>query len=337
MVCSIRPARLAPWCLWLATPLGLPHAHATPLSTDGCHMHKAVAGDTLIAIATHELRQPSDWRTLARINRIAHPRRIPVGTPLCLPLSLLKAQPRPGVVLDVTGLVTQSPPSAGRPVSPPWDEAARPVQQGDAIPPGTRLHTGANGYVTVQLPDGSVLKVQADTDARLDTSEEVEATGSFSSTWEVLRGRVESWVKPVKDGQRRHQIRTPQATLGVRGTVFRVATDEARTLGETLSGSVAVSGLGRRLPVTTAGPRPTVNPQTGQRQGLTLLAAGEGTVTLQGHAPQAATRLPPPPDVSGLPALYERVLLRFQTAGHAGRHGLPDPGGRRRKLPARAR
>jgi len=195
-----------------------------------CHMHDAVAGDTLIGIAQHHLAKASNWRVLARVNHVNNPRRIPIGTRLCLPVDLLKATPQPGVVLDLTGEVTRQPPASG----------PQAVSQGDAIPPGTRLRTGPNGYVTVQLPDGSILKIQSDADVRLEQSQAYESTGIFSTIWEVLRGRVESLVTPVKDGEPRHQIKTPQATLGVRGTTFRVATDGARTLGETLSGRVAV-------------------------------------------------------------------------------------------------
>lgn len=248
-----------------------------------CHFHTVVAGDTLIALAQQHLARAPDWRVLARVNQVGNPRRIPIGQRLCLPLHLLKPTPQPGVVLDVTGEVTRHPPGVGL-------ASSSRVEAGDLVPPGTRLQTGAKGYVSVQLPDGSVLRIQADTDARLTQSQRYETTGAFSSMWEVLRGRVESLVAPAKDGQPRQRIQTPQATLGVRGTTFRVATDGTRTLGETLSGSVAV--------------------QSGRQQ--TLLQAGHGTVVdRSGAAPQPAMPLPAAPDISQLPALHERVVLRF--------------------------
>jgi hypothetical protein len=284
-------------CLGMAMPCAVASVQSGHRLS--CQTHIAVTGDTLVALAQRHLAMPTHWRALARVNRISDPRRIPVGQALCLPLDLLKASPRPGIVLEVTGEATRqtSPatpkrsrthiqPAAVQPPAPP----SEPVAKGDAIPPGTRLQTGAHGYVTVQLPDGSILKIQADTDAQLQQSQQYEGTGFFSTIWQVLRGRVESQVTPTPDRQPRHQIKTPHATIGVRGTIFRVNTDGTSTLEETLSGTVAV--------------------RSGRAE--TLLQAGQGTVARQGQAPEPPRPLPPPPDVSLLLDLHERVVLKFE-------------------------
>lgn len=204
----------------------------------------------------------------------------------------MKATPQAGVVLEVVGEVTRrNPPGAGHAA------AMQPVQKGDAVTQGMTLRTSTNGYVTVQLADGSILKVQADTQARLDSSVKYEEAGFFASTWTVLRGRVESLVTHLTGGQPRYQIKTPQAVLGVRGTEFRVATDERQTWDETLDGTVAVSGAMK-----------SAKGATGR---ATLVTAGHGTVASAQARVGEPMPLPGAPVLSGLPTLFERPLLRL--------------------------
>jgi hypothetical protein len=250
-----------------------------------------VAGDTLIKLGQRYLERPTDWQALARANQVRNPRRLPVGSALCIPVALLRAVPRPGTVLEVAGdAIAIWPPSAG--LAPRQE----PVRKGQEVPLGMSLRTSPNGYVTVQLADGSVLKVQADTEARLDTSKQYVEAGFFSSIWSVLKGRVESLVTHMTGGEPRFQIKTPQATLGVRGTEFRVAHENGRTLGETLTGAVAV--------------------QAGAR--TELVSAGQGTVSDSGKGVAPPTALPPAPEVGALSKLHERVLVKLSLPPVAG-------------------
>lgn len=257
--------------------------HAAPQAPAGdILIYETRDGDTLIGLGERLLAHPQDWPRIAELNRIQAPRRIPVGTRLRIPVNLLKQVPRDGQVVAAVGEASVQPPGG----------TARAARAGEALPPGSVVRTAGNGYVTVKLADGSVLRIQADTEARLDTSRQYEQAGFFASVWEVLRGRVEALVTHMTGGEPRFQVKTPQAVLGVRGTEFRVDADAARgqTRGETLTGAVAVQG-GR---------------------GETLVRAGFGTVAAAGQAPGAARPLPPAPDVHALPVLQERILVRFQ-------------------------
>jgi hypothetical protein len=103
-------------------------------------------------------------------------------------------------------------------------------------------------------------------------------------------------VTHLTGGEPRFEVKTPQALLGVRGTDFRVAVDEGArvTRGEVLDGAVAVSALaGRRSPT--------------QR-----VAAGFGTQVNASQGAVTPVPLLPPPDLSALPALHERILVRFK-------------------------
>lgn len=250
------------------------------------YRHTARPGDTLIGLGQALLVRPSDWPQLARLNHIDNPRRIPIGAEIRIPVALMKSTPSPGAVLAVVG------PASVRPA--PRDPA-RPLQVGEPIPPGAEIETGAGGYVTVQLADGSVLKVQSGTTAGLEHSNRYESAGFFASRLRLLKGRLEALVAHLTGGEPRFEVKTPQALLGVRGTEFRIAVDEARnvTRSEVLDGAVAVGA------------------SAGQRQQAQRVAAGYGTQVdaRQGTIPPVP--LSPAPDLSAVPALHERILVRI--------------------------
>ena len=50
-------------------------------------------GDTLIDLATAYMNRPLDYRRVQRENRVANPRRLPIGRTLALPVDLLRAEP----------------------------------------------------------------------------------------------------------------------------------------------------------------------------------------------------------------------------------------------------
>lgn len=306
-----RPAWAGVWMGVASLMCGQSAAAATV----SCHTHTVVAGDTLIDLSQRYLAEPGHWQILARANHVRDPRRMPVGTALCIPLDKMKSTPKPGVVLEVVGdAVSEAPEAPPEPAqaqppnrrqpkprgkaagkaamaqaAPPTPPASTPLHKGDAVPPGMTLRTSTNGYVTVQLADGSILKVQADTEARLESSRHYEEAGFYASIWSVLRGRVESLVTHLTGGQPRYQIKTPQAVLGVRGTEFRVSTDAQRTVGETLSGTVALSSGSH----------------------TTLIQAGQGTVTNGQAGVETPQALPSAPTLGGVPTLFERPLMRI--------------------------
>lgn len=287
MLFAPRPAWAGIWvcAAWLAC---CPHAVSAPLATPlaprtaapwSCHTHVAIAGDTLIGLGERYLAHPLEWPLLARLNHVGNPRRIPIGSPLCVPLERMRSAPRTVQVLDAVG-----------------DTSARP---GDTLQAGQRLSTGGNGYITLQLADGSVMKVQSATEAVLQSSQAHEPAGILRTAWQLLRGRIESLVTRQPAAPPRFQIQTPQATLAVRGTEFRVTAQTDRTLAETLTGAVVV--------------------QQGPRQAL--VSAGQGTLA---DAPSGLTPprpLPAPPDIAGVPTLFERPLIRIALPPLAPGHG----------------
>ena len=288
-----RPAKALPQWLALvgAAPLGLcllppeSAAQATPghLAQTEFHTHVAQPGDTLIGLGERLLARPAEWPQVQKLNRIADPRRIPVGQPVRIPVALLRHVPRDAELVTVSGQARLTP-AAG---------TAQAAQVGMRWAPGGQIQTGADGYVTVKLADGSLLRIQSSTTVALQHSRHYEAPGFFSNLLQVIQGRIEAAVAHLTGGEPRFQVRTPQATVGVRGTDFRVAADATTqtSQSEVLTGRVAL--------------------RSERRPDRAELAAGQGARVDAQARVSPPTPLPPAPHLDALPALHERPLVRL--------------------------
>lgn len=248
--------------LWLV-------AGAAFAQAPGEHLHRTERGDTLIGLGQRLLIEPGRWREVARLNRIQNPDRIPTGSTLRIPIALMRTEPAPATLVGTVGTV-QAPPTL--------DE-------------GAELRTGADGHAVVRLIDGTVLRLRPDSTLRLTESRRVPRTDVTRAGARLQGGRVEVEAAKPRAGAPGFRIETPQGVLGVRGTGFRVAAAEVRTLGEVLEGVVAVAGPGGAAE---------------QR-----VQAGFGTVVDgAGRVAPPVPLLPAPALPAALP-LQERVLIRL--------------------------
>lgn len=263
----------------------LPAWAADSAQADPVFTYTTSAGDTLIGLGKRFLVEPARWPELARVNRVANANRIPTGQALAIPLRLMAIEPAPGQVLLASGDVQGRGPQA--------------VAAGQALPPGAELRTG-EGQVTVRLADGTLLHLRAGSHLVVDTARRVTRAGVVQSGVTLQRGQVDVQARPAPAGMPGFRVGTPQGVLGVRGTEFRVRSDEgeAATRGEVLEGAVAVDGL---------------DGQPGQR-----VQAGQGVVVDRRGQVSLPVALLAAPDLSGLPVLQERPLVRFTL--------LPQPG-----------
>lgn len=221
------PAALA--CGWLLLP---PHnmaqAAAPAAQPEPEFVYRIQPRDTLIGLSRRLLLQPRRWPELQSRNRIANPNNIPPDTPLRIPYAWLKLRPDTAQVLAVAGTVTRG---------------GVPVAQGEVLPEGTVIETGADGSATLAFADGSVATLQKSSVLRLEHLKQVEGvTDGHSAGLRLETGRIETTVKPRRDVGR-FEIITPVAVSAVRGTKFRNSFDaaggDART--ETLEGTVGVA------------------------------------------------------------------------------------------------
>lgn len=280
-----------PWSIPLAVGAALVLAALPAWAGEGAvpadpvFTYTTSAGDTLIGLGKRFLVDPARWPELAKVNRVANAHRIPTGQQLAIPLRLMATQPAPGQVLSASGEVQGT--------------GQQPVAAGQALPPGAQLSTG-EGQATVRLADGTVLHLRAGSRLVVDTAHRVTKAGVVQSGVTLQRGQVDVQAQKAPAGMPGFRVGTPQGVLGVRGTEFRVRTDEreATTRGEVLEGAVAVDGLGG---------------QPGQR-----VQAGQGVVVDRGGQVAPPVALLAAPDLAGLPLLQERPLVRFTLAPQAG-------------------
>ncbi len=261
---------------------GLLLALAQPVAAEEEIVYLAQRGDTLIGIGKRLLERPADWRIVARINRVPDPNRIMPGAAIRIPTSLLRGTPAPARLLQVHGSVTART-AAG---------AAIGLAPGAQIDEGTHIATGDDGYLTLQLPDGSTLRVQATSEADVLQTRRL-GDGGLRATLRLIAGRIEAAVTQITGGTPRFEVKTPQAALAVRGTEFRVAVDRSAgiTRGEVLKGSVTLAGA--------AG------------GGGTVLDAGFGARVDAAQRVGPVTPLLEAPDLSALPASAQRLPVQL--------------------------
>lgn len=278
---------------------------STPLSAitlSRYHVHRAEPRDTLEKIAARYLIAKHHWSALQRLNGIKDPNRISIGTAIKIPVELMRTEPAPAKILHTAGKVSVGTDAATK---------------GATIREGERVKTGDDGFVTLQLADGSTLSLQSQSSMRLETTRQFANTGGVTDAVVRLEsGRVETAVAKQRGPAARYEIRTPTSNMGVRGTQFRVGADATGKIAqsEVLEGLV---GVGSNAPGANAA-------------AALALAAGFGTTVEAGKPPSPPVKLLPPPIVKDLPAnlatadmaltippLDKAVAYRTQVAGDA--------------------
>ena len=174
------------------------------------------AGDNLYQIGSRYLVRQTDYREVQRINRVADPLRLPIGLRLRVPLRLLRTEPLQARILAARGAVTME--SGGAPVRP---------APGVAVMPGTVLETGLDGFIGLALSNGSQVTLPTRTRVRLVAMRRILLTGSVDFDVAVERGKIETQATPLQADGSRFRLRTPRAVSAIRGTVLRIAYDDA--------------------------------------------------------------------------------------------------------------
>ncbi len=258
--------------------------------------YTVVRGDTMIGRGNSLLRSPSDWREVARINRLPDPNRIRPGQVLRIPQRMLRSAPVPARLVSAEGDVRVEGAAAAA---------------GAMVAPGQRLTTATASSAVLQLGDGSRVKLTPGSDTTLAehrrfdlkpnaTAGDGSGDSVFASTMRLLRGGVEVLATKVLRAKPL-EVETPTAVIGVRGTEYRVHLDEAaETVNTTTTGTEVLDGRVRAdVAQSTAGAD---------------VAAGQGARLKPGQAPIVAA-LAPAPDLATVPARFERPVVRFSLPG----------------------
>jgi hypothetical protein len=235
-------------------------------------------GDTLWSIAGQYLKDLELWRKVQTLNQVGDPLHIPPGTRLRIPAQWLRDVPFLAKVQSLNGQVE---------VLEDGREPPKPLAPGSWLLVGDTVTTGSEANATLEFVDGSKLLLQGGSRLSLDKIGVFSATGMTDTQLRLSRGRLETRVAPRQGPATRFEISTPGAVTSVRGTDYRVESDDAQgeSRAEVLGGEVnfSSSGTTRALP------------------------AGYGSLAAAHLPPLPPVRLLPRPDVSGLPAEFDRV------------------------------
>jgi hypothetical protein len=235
-------------------------------------------GDTLIGIANTQLADPSRWRDIKELNRVRNDRRLQPGATLRIPAEWLRHTEAGAVVEQVEGDTRID---------------GRAAKAGERLSHGVRVETGERGSVALRFADGGVTVVQPQSAVQLDMLRTLPGSGAARTRLRLDAGRIENTVVPQRKPGALFEVQTPAAVAGVRGTRYRVGDLQGDALTEVLEGEVRV-GTGRSM---------TSHVDVKSGYGVRVAAGGEVA---------APVALLAPPDLSTLPALQARPLVRLR-------------------------
>ncbi|MFN3370739.1 MAG: FecR domain-containing protein [Sphingomonadaceae bacterium] len=192
-------------------------------------------GDTLKALAKQWFVRPEDWRLAQALNKLPDPDAIPAGTVIRLRSSWIRTTPISAELVAFRGDV--------RIVS--GEGTVRPGEKGLALGEGDLIETGANGFATLVLPDGSRVSLPSASRVRLTRLRQVPMSDSIDRRFTLEQGRTEAKVTPMANPASRFLITTPVAVAAVRGTEYSVSFTpaEMRQLTQVTEGKVGVRSL----------------------------------------------------------------------------------------------
>ncbi|WP_120295174.1 FecR domain-containing protein [Paraburkholderia sp. BL23I1N1] len=247
-------------------------------------------GDTLYEIAGRYLRDAGDWALLSRLNHVPAPRRMPAGIALRLPADRLKQDSESARVIATSGPAERAF----------GENPYTPLAAGATLGEGDRIRTGHNGFVTLELPDGSHVTMSQDGQLDIEKLRRTVLTGAGDRVLELRHGEVDNQVTHATKKDDRFQIRSPSVVAGVRGTRFKVAYDgDARTTAvEVLDGAVGVD------PAAAGGQAFAPPPGVPLQASAQLVKARFGSITRAGSAIGA------PVELLAAPSLTEPAIVQ---------------------------
>jgi Uncharacterized protein conserved in bacteria len=241
-------------------------------------------GDTLFDIAETHLDGAQHWPKIAEMENIKNPTRLQPGRTISLPIDLLRHEDK---IVRVafergTNIVVM-------------DGVSTPLTRGMMLTEGQTIHTGADSFVSLELPDGSRLYLSANTVLRIAQLRYVPEIGKELIDFILEDGHVETSVKSQVSSSR-FRVSTPLMVTGVRGTKFGVSFDSHREVhtNNVTQGSVNITmGNGTK--------------SRGMNTQPVVLDTGYSAVITAGMATPRVNHLLSAPDLSAWPHYVHSV------------------------------
>lgn len=147
---------------------------------------------------------------------------------------------------------------------------AQDIEIGTSFEQNDRIKTGRDGAVEIEFLDGTSLTIGANSEIVLDKMI-FDRNRAKNATVEVVRGTLR-FVTGNSDHSA-YQIKTPVATIGVRGTVIDVSLDRGDMVFNTVEGVGVVCHGGTNCRDIRAGEQPIAVNRTGFRIATAAQAA----------------------------------------------------------------
>ena len=307
---QLTPRRLVPRSDRLALALTLalagacPAARAAPAAApspdDLLVPYTVTSRDTLIGLNRTLFAAPGVWKDVARINKLPDSNQIKPGQVLQVPARYLHSKVVPAQLQSVFGDVR-------------IDD--KPAAAGASLDVGSTIRTGAASTAVVQLADGSHIKLAPDSQGRLDEQRrfQVRATaaaiddGLVAASLRLISGSVEVFASKVLRA-RPLEVSTPTAVIGVRGTVYRVRNDVTPA-------TAAASAVNVSATEVLEG---KVHAQVGTAAAQAADVPARFGAPLEDGRKPVVLPLPPAPDLSGVPASFDHLPIKFKVPGVLG-------------------
>ncbi len=190
-------------------------------------------GDTIWKLAKTYTTSVNNWLAIQKINHIASgpDRRIKPGTRIKIPVSMLKTQPAPALVIATSAKVRLIH----------ANQSSQLLAVNDRLYSGDTIITQANQFVSLRFADSSELTILPDSTVSMDRLSQFKQTGMIDTQIHLQSGHIDTRVHKQAPGSH-YKIVTPSAVTAVRGTKFRVsAQTQQLTRTEVTRGKVAVS------------------------------------------------------------------------------------------------
>lgn len=239
------------------------------------YVYHVKKGDTLGGVSKELLATPSRWKEVAQYNKLPNEHLIYPGETLHVPFPLLKNSPAEGRIESIAGNVFLN---------------GQVAKLGDAVPSGAIITTASGSFARLSLPDGSRINVLESSRLEAIKVEKKSQSNYFSSAFRLVSGRIDAIKKKYAEGQAPLLIHARNATIGVRGTHFRIGQEGGNTLAEIENGLVGF--------------------ETADAKQDLALSGGYGSVA-DGISPSTIIPLLPAPHFPTLPAEFSRTTVRI--------------------------
>lgn len=236
-------------------------------------------GTNLIRIARQYCTNPSDWKTIAAVNRLKSPYIIYSRSTIQVPLSILRTKSISAKVASISG----------SPILVTGDSQTREIRKGDLVLPGQTVVTEDDEYVHLIYPNNKHTRIGPQSKMLLVYLMRL-ADDNLQAEFLLKNGRITHKVNKKLGANEHFRTRTPMAITGIRGTEFRIKIENQETnIVETLKGKVALSAAGKQI----------------------LIKKGEGSKVKEGRPPEPPHALPPSPKLPQMRDIYRTLPVTF--------------------------